>query len=88
MNRLTEAFLKFSFVINYKKGSEMPADFLSQNGIDAVGIFQINGNQHAVGIFQINGNKQTFLYLSLYHVVFLDQDLGFQLSSAPGQLQF
>ncbi len=29
MNRLTEAFLKYNFVIKYKKGSEMHADFLS-----------------------------------------------------------
>jgi hypothetical protein len=26
-------------VIKYKKGSEMPADFFSQNAIDAVGFF-------------------------------------------------
>jgi hypothetical protein len=39
MNRLTEAFLKYNFVIKYKKGSKMPADFLSRNAIDAVGIF-------------------------------------------------
>jgi hypothetical protein len=39
MNRLTEAFLKSNFVIKYKKGSEMPADFLSQNANDAVGLF-------------------------------------------------
>ena len=34
MNRLTEAFLKYDFVIKYKKGSEMPADFLSRNAIE------------------------------------------------------
>ena len=42
MNRLTEAFLKYNFDIKYKKGSEMPADFLSRNAIDAVGIFDQN----------------------------------------------
>jgi hypothetical protein len=39
INKLTEAFLKFDFVIKYKKRSEMPADFWSRNAIDAVGIF-------------------------------------------------
>jgi hypothetical protein len=39
MNRLTEDFLKYNFLIKYKKGSEMLADFLCQNAIDAVGIF-------------------------------------------------
>ena len=42
MNRLTEAFLRYNFDIKYKKGSEMPADFLSRNAIDAVGIFDQN----------------------------------------------
>ena len=42
MNRLTEAFLKYNFVINYKKGSEITADFLSRNVVDAVGIFSDN----------------------------------------------
>jgi hypothetical protein len=39
MNRLTEALLRYNFVIKYKKGSEMLADFLSRNINDAVGIF-------------------------------------------------
>jgi hypothetical protein len=39
MNRLTEAFLKYNFMIKYKKGSEMPSDFLSRNAIDAMRIF-------------------------------------------------
>jgi hypothetical protein len=30
MNRLTEAFFKYNFVIKYKKVSEMPPDFLSR----------------------------------------------------------
>ena len=42
MNRLTEAFLRYNFDIKYKKGSEMPADFLGRNAIDAVGIFDQN----------------------------------------------
>ena len=42
MNRLTEAFLKYNFEIKYKKGSEMPADFLSRNAIDAVSPFDDN----------------------------------------------
>ena len=42
MNRLTEAFLRYNFDIKYKKGSEMPADFLSRNAIDAVGSFDQN----------------------------------------------
>ena len=31
LNRLQEAMLTFDFEIVYKKGSEMPADFLSRN---------------------------------------------------------
>ena len=42
MNRLTEAFLKYNVVIKYKKLNEMPANFLSRNAIDAVGIFSDN----------------------------------------------
>jgi hypothetical protein len=38
MNRPSEAFLNYNFVIN-KKRSEMPADFLIRNSIDAVRIF-------------------------------------------------
>jgi hypothetical protein len=30
MNRLTEAFLKNNLVIMYKKGSEMPAEYLAE----------------------------------------------------------
>ena len=42
MNRLTEAFLKYNFEIKYKKGSEMPADFLSRNAVEAIGPFDDN----------------------------------------------
>jgi hypothetical protein len=42
MNRLTEGFMKYNFVIKCKKCSETPADFLSRNAIDAVGIFSDN----------------------------------------------
>ena len=42
MNRLTEAWQKYEFDIKCKKGSEMPADFLSQKTIDAVEIFDDN----------------------------------------------
>ena len=36
LNRLQEAMNSFDFEIVYKKGSEMPADFLSRNVIDAI----------------------------------------------------
>ena len=36
LNRLQEAMNNFDFEIIYKKGSEMPADFLSRNVIDSV----------------------------------------------------
>lgn len=36
LNRLQEAMNTFDFEIIYKKGSEMPADFLSRNVIDAI----------------------------------------------------
>jgi hypothetical protein len=39
MQRLTEASLKYNFVIEYKKGCEIPADLISRNAIDRVGIF-------------------------------------------------
>jgi hypothetical protein len=42
MNKLNEAFLRYIFVIKYKKGSEKPADFLNRNTIDAVEIFSDN----------------------------------------------
>jgi hypothetical protein len=37
MNKLTEAFFNYNFVIKYKKDSEMPTYFLSRNAIEAVG---------------------------------------------------
>jgi hypothetical protein len=36
LNRLQEAMNTFDFEIMYKKGSEMPADFLSRNVIDSI----------------------------------------------------
>jgi hypothetical protein len=39
MNRLSEAFLKYNFVIKYKERNEVPAEFLSRNAIDALGFF-------------------------------------------------
>ena len=42
MNRLTKAWTKYNFDIKYKKDSEMPADFLSRNAVEAVGIFDDN----------------------------------------------
>jgi hypothetical protein len=42
MNRLPEAFLKYNFVFKLNKGCEMPANFLSRNAIDTVGIFSDN----------------------------------------------
>jgi Reverse transcriptase (RNA-dependent DNA polymerase)/RNase H-like domain found in reverse transcriptase/Integrase zinc binding domain/Integrase core domain len=36
LNRLQEAMNHFSFQIIYKKGSEMPADYLSRNAVDAI----------------------------------------------------
>ena len=42
MNSLTEAWTKYDFDIKYKKGSEMPADFISRNAVDPVGIFDDN----------------------------------------------
>ena len=36
LNRLQEAMNTFDFEIVYKKGSEMPADFLSRNVIDSI----------------------------------------------------
>ena len=35
-NRLQELMNEFNFKISYKKGSEMPADFLSCNTVDAI----------------------------------------------------
>jgi hypothetical protein len=37
-NRLQELMNEFDFEICYKKGSEMPADFLSRNAVDAINL--------------------------------------------------
>ncbi len=37
LNRLQQMMNLFSFEIIYKKGEEMPADFLSRNAVDAIG---------------------------------------------------
>ena len=36
LNRLQQMMNLFSFDIIYKQGSEMPADFLSRNAVDAI----------------------------------------------------
>ena len=36
LNRLQQMMNLFSFEIIYKKGEEMPADFLSRNAVDAI----------------------------------------------------
>ena len=38
LNRLQEMMTHFDFEIIYKKGSEMPADFLSRNAVDSIGM--------------------------------------------------
>ena len=38
LNRLQQMMNSFDFEIIYKKGSEMPADFLSRNAVDAIGL--------------------------------------------------
>jgi hypothetical protein len=37
-SRLQELMNEFDFEICYKKGSEMPADFLSRNAVDAINL--------------------------------------------------
>jgi hypothetical protein len=39
LNRLQQAMTDFDFVIKYKKGEEMPADFLSRNVCEAIDVF-------------------------------------------------
>ena len=39
LNRLQEQMMSFDFTIHYKKGSEMPADFLSRNACEAINVF-------------------------------------------------
>ena len=41
-NRLQELMNEFDFEICYKKGSEMPADFLSRNAVDAINLDMTN----------------------------------------------
>jgi hypothetical protein len=36
LNRLQQMMNVFSFEIIYKKGEEMPADFLSRNAVDSI----------------------------------------------------
>ena len=38
LNRIKEAFMEWDFTIQYKKGSEMPADFLSRNVVESIEI--------------------------------------------------
>ena len=38
LNRIKEAFMEWDFTIQYKKGSEMPAEFLSQNVVESIEI--------------------------------------------------
>ena len=42
LNRLQEAILVYDFKIIYKNGSEMPADFLSQNVLASINFFNDN----------------------------------------------
>ena len=39
LNRLQQAMTDFDFVIKYKKGEEMPADFLSRNVCESIDVF-------------------------------------------------
>jgi len=39
LNRLQEKMNSFDFVIQYKKGTEMPADFLSRNVLNEIDVF-------------------------------------------------
>jgi transposase InsO family protein len=39
LNRLQEKMNNFDFIIQYKKGSEMPADFLSRNALEEINVF-------------------------------------------------
>ena len=39
LNRLQQAMLEFNFDIQYKKGEEMPADFLSRNVCESINVF-------------------------------------------------
>ena len=36
LNRIKEAFMEWDFTIQYKKGTEMPADFLSRNVVESI----------------------------------------------------
>ena len=38
LNRIKEVFVELDFTIQYKKGSEMPADFLSRNVAESIEI--------------------------------------------------
>ena len=46
LNRLQLKATEFNFVIKYKKGSEMPADFLSRNVVEKIEIQAINTKQN------------------------------------------
>ena len=38
LNRIKEAFMEWDFTIQYKKGREMPADFLSRHVVESIEI--------------------------------------------------
>ncbi len=38
LSRIQKAFMQWDFEIQYKKGCEMPADYLSRNVVEAIDI--------------------------------------------------
>ena len=61
LNRLQEAMNQFSFQIIYKKGAEMPADYLSRNAVDAIQLDSLNLS---------NMQKQDTLILAIREFLF------------------
>jgi hypothetical protein len=46
LSRLQEAYTRWKFKIVYKKGSEMPADYLSRNVVEAIRMFDKDQTDH------------------------------------------
>ena len=98
LNRLQEAMNTFDFDILYKKGSEMPADFLSRNAIDAIswedGSLLEHQNQdsliRAIKEFLLNRQlpanpQQQHILKTLVHDCFIEDNLVWKRIKRMGE---
>ena len=97
LNRLQEAMLEFDFEIVYKKGSEMPADFLSRNVVNAISTKDLRSGQkddpklRALYEFLIAGhipdtNSELYRFVKMYQGdSFVEDGLLWRRLRRPGE---